>query len=138
MAAYLGVAQVRGVASGTDALRMAARAAGLEPGDEVLIQSNAFMAAVEALIDVGVRPVAVDIRLDDLGPDLDDLAARVTPETRALMVVHLYGFPVDLDPLVAFTPIATHPSGDCSHTARATTAAASAASAPRARSAWVS
>ena len=103
MAAYLGVAHVRGVASGTDALRMAARAAGVEPGDEVLIQSNAFMAAVEALIDVGVRPVAVDIRLDDLGPDLDDLAARVTPKTRALMVVHLYGFPVDLDPLVAFT-----------------------------------
>jgi dTDP-4-amino-4,6-dideoxygalactose transaminase len=103
MAAYLGVGHVRGVASGTDALRMAARAAGVEPGDEVLIQANAFMAAVEALIDVGARPVAVDIRLDDLGPDLDDLAARVTPKTRALMVVHLYGFPVDLDPLVTFT-----------------------------------
>jgi dTDP-4-amino-4,6-dideoxygalactose transaminase len=103
MAAYLGVSHVRGVASGTDALRMAARAAGLEPGDEVLIQANAFMAAVEALIDAGLRPIPVDIRLSDLGPDLDDLAARVTPKTRALMVVHLYGFPVDLDPLVAFT-----------------------------------
>jgi dTDP-4-amino-4,6-dideoxygalactose transaminase len=102
MAAYLGVGHVRGVASGTDALRMAARAAGVEPGDEVLIQANAFMAAVEALIDVGARPVAVDIRLDDLGPDLDDLAARVTTKTRALLVVHLYGFPVDLDPLVRF------------------------------------
>ena len=98
------------------------------------------MAAVEALIDVGARPVAVDIRLDDLGPDLDDLAARVTPKTRALMVVHLYGFPVDLDPLVAFTAIATSSSWKTArtHTAHATTAAASAASAPRARSAWAS
>jgi len=100
MASYLGVAHVRGVASGTDALRLAARAAGLGPGDEVLIQANAFMAAVEALLDVGTRPVPVDIRLDDLGPDLDDLAAHITPRTRAIMVVHLYGFPVDLDPIV--------------------------------------
>src|SRR6185503_20000953 len=69
MAAYLGVAHVRGVASGTDALRMAARASGLEPGDEVLIQTNAFVAAVEALVDVGLRPIPVDVGLDDLGPD---------------------------------------------------------------------
>ena len=102
MAAYLGVAHVRGVASGTDALRLAVRAAGLRPGDETLIQANAFMAAVEALHDSGVRPVAVDVRLDDLGPDLDDLAGRVTSRTRAIMLVHLYGFPVDLDPILAF------------------------------------
>ena len=101
MAAYLGVAHVRGVASGTDALRMAARASGLEPGDEVLIQTNAFVAAVEALVDVGLRPIPVDIRLEDLGPDLADLTARIGSKTRAIMVVHLYGFPVDLDPLVA-------------------------------------
>jgi dTDP-4-amino-4,6-dideoxygalactose transaminase len=101
MAAYLGVAHVRGVASGTDALRMAARAAGIRPGDEVLIQANAFMAAVEALVDVGAQPVPVEIRLEDLGPDLDGLAARITPRTRAIMVVHLYGFPVDLDPILA-------------------------------------
>ncbi len=101
MAAYLGVAHVRGVASGTDALALAARAAGLGPGDEVLIQANAFMAAVEALVAIGAQPVPVDVRLDDLGPDLDDLAARITPKTRAIMVVHLYGFPVDLDPILA-------------------------------------
>jgi dTDP-4-amino-4,6-dideoxygalactose transaminase len=100
MADYLGVAHVRGVASGTDALRLAAKAAGLAPGDEVLIQANAFTAAVEALVDVGARPVPVDIRLEDLGPDVDDMAARITPRTRAIMVVHLYGFPVDLDPIL--------------------------------------
>jgi dTDP-4-amino-4,6-dideoxygalactose transaminase len=101
MATYLGVAHVRGVASGTDALKLAARAAGVEPGDEILIQANAFVAAVEALLDVGARPIPVDVRLEDLGPDLADLAARITPKTRAIMVVHLYGFPVDLDPIVA-------------------------------------
>jgi dTDP-4-amino-4,6-dideoxygalactose transaminase len=92
---------VRGVASGTDALRLAAHAAGIRPGDEVLIQANAFMAAVEALVDVGAQPVPVDVRLEDLGPDLDDLVARITPRTRAIMVVHLYGLPVDLDPILA-------------------------------------
>jgi dTDP-4-amino-4,6-dideoxygalactose transaminase len=101
MAAYLGVRHVRGVASGTDALLLAARAAGLAPGDEVLIQANAFVAAVEALHVVGAVPVPVDVRDDDLGPDPDELAARVTPRTRGILVVHLYGFPVDMGPVLA-------------------------------------
>jgi dTDP-4-amino-4,6-dideoxygalactose transaminase len=100
MADYLGVRYVRGVASGTDALRLSVRAAGLGVGDEVLIQANAFMAAVEALHDAGVRPVPVDIRLEDLGPDVDDLRARITPRTKGILVVHMYGFPVDLVPLL--------------------------------------
>jgi dTDP-4-amino-4,6-dideoxygalactose transaminase len=101
MAAYLGVRHVRGVASGTDALLLTIRAAGIGHGDEVLIQANAFVAAVEAIHHAGARPVAVDIRLDDLGPDADDVAARITPRTRALLVVHLHGLPVDLHPLLA-------------------------------------
>src|SRR5206468_3962234 len=67
MAAYLGVQHVRGVASGTDALHLAVMAARLRPGDEVLIQANAFVAAVEALERAGLVPVPVDIQ-DDLGP----------------------------------------------------------------------
>src|SRR5213593_3614358 len=101
MAAYLGVRHVRGVASGTDALWLAVAAAGVGPGDEVLVQANAFVAAVEAVQRAGARPVPVDIRLDDLGPDPDDLAARLSPHTRGLLVVHLYGLPVDLRPLLA-------------------------------------
>ena len=101
MAAYLGVRHVRGVASGTDALWLAVAAAGVGPGDEVLVQANAFVAAVEALQRAGARPVPVDIRLEDLGPDPDDLAARLSPHTRGLLVVHLYGLPVDLRPLLA-------------------------------------
>lgn len=102
MAAYLGVKHVRGVASGTDALRLAVRAAGLRPGDDVLIQANAFVAAVEALHDTGARPIAVDIRLDDLGPDLEDMAESLTPRTRGILVVHLYGIPVDMPPILEF------------------------------------
>ena len=97
MAAYLGVRHVRGVASGTDALWLAVAAAGIGPGDEVLIQANAFVAAVEALQRVGARPVPVDIRLDDLGPDPEDVAARRSPRTRGLLVVHLYGLPSTCD-----------------------------------------
>src|SRR5881296_3214509 len=87
-AAYLGVRHVRGVASGTDALTLAVAAAGIGPGDEVLIQANAFVAAVEAVQRAGARPVPVDIRLEDLGPDPDDVAARLTPRTRGIVVVH--------------------------------------------------
>jgi len=101
MAAYLGVRHVCGVGSGTDALSLAVLAAGLGPGDEVLIQANAFVASVEAIHRAGATPVATDIRLDDLGPDPDDVAARISARTRAILVVHLHGFPVDLRPLVA-------------------------------------
>src|SRR5436853_6111697 len=72
MAAYLGVRHVRGVASGTDALVLALLAAGLTPDDEVLVQANAFMAAVEAVHRTGARLVATDIRLTALGPRVDD------------------------------------------------------------------
>jgi dTDP-4-amino-4,6-dideoxygalactose transaminase len=100
MASYLGVQHVRGVASGTDALLLSILAAGLEPGDEVLIQANAFVAAVEALHLAGVTPIPVDIRLDDLGPDPAEMAARLTPRTRGIIVVHLHGQPVDLPPIL--------------------------------------
>jgi dTDP-4-amino-4,6-dideoxygalactose transaminase len=100
MASYLGVEQVRGVASGTDALLLSILAAGLKPGDEVLIQANAFVAAVEALHLAGVTPIPVDIRLDDLGPDPAELVARLTPRTRGIIVVHLHGLPGDLPPIL--------------------------------------
>src|SRR3989442_11027142 len=121
MAAYLGVRHVRGVASGTDALWLAVAAAGIGAGDEVLVQANAFIAAVEALQRVGARPVPVDIRLDDLGPDPEDVAARLSPRTRGLLVVHLYGLPVDPRPLLALAR--EHPLvvvEDCSHAHGAT------------------
>ena len=101
MAAYLGTRRACGVASGTDALWLAVSAAGLRPGDEVLLQANAFVAAVEALHRAGVTPVPVDIRLSDLGPEPGEIEARLGPRTRGILVVHLHGLPVDLDPILA-------------------------------------
>ncbi len=79
------------------------------------------MAAVEALYDTGVRPIPVDVRLEDLGPDPTELAQRITPRTRGILVVHLYGLPVDLDPILA---LAREKSllliEDCSHAHGAT------------------
>jgi dTDP-4-amino-4,6-dideoxygalactose transaminase len=116
MAAYLGVRHARGVASGTDALALAFQAAGLERGDEVLVQANAFVAGVEAIRNAGGTPVAVDIDADDLGPDPDDLAARTTPRTRAVLVVHLHGLPVDLRPVLALARArGLYVIEDCSH-----------------------
>ena len=100
MAAFLGAKHVRGVGSGTDALRLALCAAGIGAGDEVLIQANAFMAAVEAIADNSATPIPVDVRDSDLGPDPEQMATRVTSRTRAILVVHLYGLPIDLPPVV--------------------------------------
>src|SRR5262249_28843847 len=84
-------------------------------------QANAFVAAIEALVDVGAQPIPVDIRLDDLGPDPEALAKRIGPRTRAILVVHLYGFAVDMDPILA---LAHHHClvviEDCSHAHGAT------------------
>jgi|SRR5688572_6241368 len=116
VAAALGVRCVRGVASGTDALRLALRAAGVVPGDDVLLQANAFVAAVEAVVDVGARPIAIDVREHDLGPDLEQMTARCTPRTRAIVVVHLHGQPVDLPPILALARArGLELVEDCSH-----------------------
>jgi UDP-N-acetyl-3-dehydro-alpha-D-glucosamine 3-aminotranferase len=116
MAAYLGVGYARGVASGTDALLLAVLAAGLGPGDQMLLQANAFVADVEALQRAGVSAIPVDIRLEDLGPDPALLEASLTERTRGILVVHLHGLPVDLCPIL---PLARARNliliEDCSH-----------------------
>src|SRR6059036_2417411 len=97
MAAYLGVRHVRGVASGTDALALALQAAGLEPGDEVLVQANAFVAAVEAVQRAGGTPVAVDINLHGLAVDLRPILALA--RAHGLVVIedcsHAHGATLD-------------------------------------------
>ena len=100
MAAFIGTKYVRGVASGTDALRLGARAAGVRPGRRGPHPGQRVRGGRRgAASTVGARPVPVDIRRDDLGPDPEHLAALVGPRTRAILVVHLYGFPVDMDPI---------------------------------------
>ena len=99
-ALYFGTKFAYGVGSGTEALWLALIACGIGPGDEVILQANAFAADVEAIKWAGARPVLVDIQEKDFGPDPEKIRAAVTPRTRALMVVHLYGHPLEMEPLL--------------------------------------
>jgi dTDP-4-amino-4,6-dideoxygalactose transaminase len=99
-AAYLGAQYAIGVASGTDALHLALRACGSGPGDEVITVTNTAVATVAAVELAGACPVFVDIdpATFNLNPRLVDKA--ITPRTKALLPVHLYGQPADLQPLL--------------------------------------
>jgi dTDP-4-amino-4,6-dideoxygalactose transaminase len=99
MAAYTGAASAVGVASGTDALALSLIAVGVGPGDEVLLQANGFTADVEAIRIAGARPVLVDVAPTGYGPDLEALEDAVTPRTRAALVVHMYGEPIEMAPI---------------------------------------
>jgi dTDP-4-amino-4,6-dideoxygalactose transaminase len=102
IAQLCGVSQGIGLASGTDALILALRACGVQPGDEVLLPPFTFVATGSAVSALGARPVFADIRPDTYNLDPSELARRVTPRTRAIVVVHLYGLAADMDPILAF------------------------------------
>src|SRR5205085_8298002 len=87
-----------GVASGTDALALSLIGVGVGAGDEVLLQANGFIADVEAIRIAGARPVLVDVAAEGYGPDPEALERAVTPRTRAVLAVHLYGIPLELAP----------------------------------------
>jgi dTDP-4-amino-4,6-dideoxygalactose transaminase len=97
-----GVAHGVGVASGTDALILALRACGVRARDEVLVPTLTFVATGSAVSALGAKPVFADVRPETYNLDAAELERRVTPRTRAIVVVHLYGLPADMDPILAF------------------------------------
>jgi dTDP-4-amino-4,6-dideoxygalactose transaminase len=90
-AAYLGVRYVVGVANGTDALTIALRAMGIGPGDDVIVPSFTFYATAEAIPPTGARPVFCDVDPDTMMVTADTVRAALTPNTKAVVVVHLFG-----------------------------------------------
>lgn len=99
-AEYCGIAYAVGVASGTDALQLALMACGIGAGDEVIAPSHTAAATIAAIELTGAKPVLVDIELTRFGLDPQAVAAAVTDRTRCIVSVHLYGCPVDLNPIL--------------------------------------
>lgn len=99
----MGVNEAVGVANGTDALRLVCEAIGIGPGDEVLIPANTFVATAVAVHQAGATPVPVDVDPATYLIDLEDAVRHISPKTRALMPVHLYGRALDMDAVLAFT-----------------------------------
>jgi dTDP-4-amino-4,6-dideoxygalactose transaminase len=89
-----------GVSSGTAALELALRAFGIGPGDEVITTANTFIATAFAITYTGATPVLVDIDPDTYTMDVTKFEAAITPRTKAVIPVHLYGQPVDMDPVL--------------------------------------
>ena len=90
-----------GLNSGTDALRFALMAAGVGPGHEVITVPNTFIATTEAVSQTGAAPVFVDIDPVTCNIDVSKIEAKITERTKAILPVHLYGQPADMDPILA-------------------------------------
>jgi dTDP-3-amino-3,4,6-trideoxy-alpha-D-glucose transaminase len=104
-AAYLGVPATIGVANGTDALVLVLDAMGIGPGDEVICPSFTFYATPESIVRRGATPVFADIDPATLNLDSADVMSRVTPRTKAILAVHLYGRPVSIDDVPDGIPV---------------------------------
>ena len=100
-AGYVGAKHALAVSSGTAAMHLALVALGIGPGDEVITTPLTWPATANVIVHTGATPVFADIRDSDLNIDPDRVAELVTPRTKAVMPVHLYGQPADLDPIWA-------------------------------------
>ncbi len=96
-AVYCGVSHCVGVANGTDAIFVALRALGIGEGDEVITVANSFIATAEAIRMAGAKVVFADIDPATYTIDVDQLARKITPRTKAIVPVHLYGHPADME-----------------------------------------
>ena len=99
-AAYCGVRYGIACANGTVAMHLAMATLGLEPGDEVIVPTFTMIATINAVTYCGATPVLVDCEPDYWQMDVAQVAAKITPRTKAIVPVHIYGHPVDMDPLM--------------------------------------
>jgi dTDP-4-amino-4,6-dideoxygalactose transaminase len=102
---FLGTGHAIGVANGTDALVLVLDALGVEPGDEVICPAFTFYATAEAIARRGATPVFADVDASTLNLDAADVASKVTPRTKAILAVHLFGRPMPLDSVSVGLPV---------------------------------
>jgi dTDP-4-amino-4,6-dideoxygalactose transaminase len=100
-AGYQEVTHAVGMSDGTTALQLALMACGVKHGDEVITASNSFIATAEAIALVGAIPVFVDVDPCSYTMDVEQCRARISPKTRVIIPVHLYGQPANMDPIMA-------------------------------------
>jgi dTDP-4-amino-4,6-dideoxygalactose transaminase len=97
---YLGANHCVAVANGTDAIEIALKSVGVERGDEVLLPANTFIATAEGISNIGAKPVFVDIEPAFYNIDPAKIEEKITPRTKAIIAVHLYGLPADMDSIM--------------------------------------
>lgn len=100
MAAYVGRKHATAVSNGTVALDLAIEAMELNPGDEVIMPAFTIISCILGLVRRGIKPVLVDSNPDTWNMDVSHIEEKITAKTKAIMVVHIYGLPVDMDPVI--------------------------------------
>lgn len=98
---YIGSSNATSVCNGTVAIHLALEALGIGPGDEVIVPTFTYIASVNTIIQTGAKPVFVDSLDSTWQIDPEDVKRKITPKTKAVMVVHLYGLPCDMDAIAA-------------------------------------
>jgi len=100
LAEYLNIPHVIPCANGTDAIRLALRALGVQPGEEIIIPSFTYIAAAEMVVSLGLTPILVDVDPDTFNINPELLEQAISRETKAILVVHLFGQTCDMEPIL--------------------------------------